>query len=66
MLERHTLENAFGKNIHESLDKAFENLFDAGERQGRVIATRKMKAKGYTVGDIAEITGLTAEEIEGL
>jgi len=25
-----------------------------------------MKAKGYPVGDIAEITGLTAEEIEGL
>ena len=27
---------------------------------------RRMKAKGYAVGDIAEITGLTAEEIEGL
>jgi len=25
-----------------------------------------MKAKGFIVEDIAEITGLTAEEIEGL
>ena len=29
-------------------------------------AARKMKAKGYSIEDIAEITGLTAEEIEGL
>ena len=27
---------------------------------------RRMKAKGYAVEDIAEITGLTAEEIKGL
>ena len=29
-------------------------------------SARRMKAKGYAVGDIAEITGLTVEEIEGL
>ncbi len=27
---------------------------------------RNMKAKGYAVGDIVEITGLTEEEIKGL
>ena len=27
---------------------------------------RKMKAKGFAIEDIAEITGLTAEEIESL
>ena len=27
---------------------------------------RKMKAKGFSTEDIAEITGLTAEEIEAL
>ena len=27
---------------------------------------RRMKAKDYAIEDIAEITGLTAEEIEGL
>ena len=26
----------------------------------------RMKTKGYVVNDIAEITGLTVEEIEGL
>ena len=31
-----------------------------------VDSARKMKAKGYTSEDIAEITGLTAEEIEEL
>ena len=31
-----------------------------------VESARRMKAKGYAVEDIAEITGLTAEEIEGL
>ena len=29
-------------------------------------SARRMKTKGYAVEDIAEITGLTAEEIEGL
>ena len=31
-----------------------------------VESARRMKAKGFAVVDIAEITGLTAEEIEGL
>ena len=31
-----------------------------------VRTARRMKAKNYAVDDIAEITGLTAEEIEGL
>ena len=66
MIERHTFGNAFGKNISEALDKAFKNIFNAGERQGRVIASRSMKAKGYTIGDIANITGLSADEIEAL
>ena len=66
MLERYTLENAFGKNIHEALDNAFKNLFEAGERQGSVIAARHMKADGMAADLIAKYTGLTAEEIEGL
>ena len=31
-----------------------------------VESARRMKAKGFAVTDIAEITGLTTEEIEGL
>ena len=40
--------------------------FDDTNKEDIVKAARRMKAKGYPVGDIAEITGLTAEEIEGL
>ena len=31
-----------------------------------VESARRMKAKGYAIEDIAEITGLSCEEIEGL
>ena len=40
--------------------------FDDDNNEDMVKAARRMKAKGYTVGDIAEITGLTAQEIETL
>ena len=43
-----------------------KKLFEAGEHQGEIITSRRMKAKGYAVEDIAEITGLTAEEIGAL
>ena len=37
-----------------------------GERKKAIESARKMKAKGYPVSDIAEITGLTVEDINGL
>ena len=40
--------------------------FDDANKEDIVKAARRMKAKGYPVGDISEITGLTAGEIEGL
>ena len=52
----------------------FSNVLSTAERKGRVEGERetnlrnakKMKQKGLTSEDIAEITGLTKEEIEGL
>ena len=42
----------------------------AGEEKGRADektdTARRMKAKGFATEDIAEITGLTTEEIERL
>ena len=38
--------------------------FDPDENLANI--ARRMKAKGYAVDDIAEITGLNADEIEGL
>ena len=66
-IERHTMQLAFGEDICTALDDAFEKLFDAGEHQGKIISARQLKAMNVmTTGQIAEATGLTAEEIEGL
>ena len=43
----------------------YERIDNAAYKQA-VDSARKMKAKGYATQDIAEITGLTAEEIEAL
>ena len=52
----------------EIKQKAEERVKEAEAKveQQKIDATRKMKAKGYAVEDIAEITGLTIEQIEAL
>jgi predicted transposase/invertase (TIGR01784 family) len=37
-----------------------------GRAEERIVNARKMKAKGFAIEDIADITGLTTEEIETL
>ena len=49
----------------QSLPDDFEDTAD-DVRKTNIDNARKMKARGYAIQDIAEITGLTAEEIEGL
>jgi uncharacterized protein with HEPN domain len=46
-------------------ENPYTEIDNASYKQA-VESARRMKAKGFTVADIAEITGLTAEEIEGL
>ncbi len=43
----------------------YTEIDNAGYKQA-VESAKRMKAKGYTIADIAEITGLKAEEIERL
>ena len=47
-----------------------DTAHDKGRKEGRTAGIEetasKMKSKGFSVEDIAEVTGLTAEEIEGL
>ena len=43
----------------------YTEIDNAGYKQA-VESAQRMKAKGYAISDIAEITGLTAEEIERL
>ena len=38
----------------------------SGIEKGRIEAARKMKAKGFSIEDIMDVTGLTAEEIASL
>ena len=66
-----TLDNARKREIEAAkreADKAIaEAKAEAEEAKEKMLnAARKMKAKGYSIEDIAEITSLTAEEIEGL
>jgi len=49
----------------QSLPNDFEDTAD-DVRKTNIENARKMKDKGYATQDITEITGLTAEEIEGL
>ncbi len=37
-----------------------------GREEANIENARKMKAKGFTIADIADITGLSAENIEKL
>ena len=43
-----------------------EIRYGLGIQKEKADTARRMKAKGYAAEDIAEITGLTVEEIEGL
>ena len=49
----------------QSVADDFEDTAD-DVRKTNIENARRMKAKGYAIEDIAEITGLTAEEIEAL
>ena len=48
------------------INREAEKAIAAKLKQKDLDTARKMKAKGYAVADIAEITGLNAEEIEEL
>ena len=56
-------------SVHAAKD-AWDTAIDEAKAEGRDEKNRenarKMKEKGYPTGDIAEITGLTPEEIESL
>ena len=51
-------DNGWKEGLEEGLEK--------GKALEKVESARKMKVKGYSYSDIADITGLTIEEIEML
>lgn len=46
--------------------KGIEQGKNEGEMNERLRNARRMKTKGYPISDIADITGLSAEEINSL
>ena len=59
------VERYLAETDWQSVADDFEDTAD-DVRKTNIENARKMKAKGYAVQDIADITGLTAEEIEAL
>lgn len=55
------------EGLKQGREEGLKQGREEGREEGRISANlenaRKMKAKGFSVGDIAEITGLTVEEI---
>jgi predicted transposase/invertase (TIGR01784 family) len=51
------------KRLLKGLDK---QVLRKGEREGKIEAARRMIEKGFDLETIAEITGLTREQVEKL
>ena len=61
-----TLETAVRKGEAKGRMEGFAEGEAKGRAEGLMETAAKMKAKGYAAADIAEITGLTIEEIDSL
>lgn len=69
-----TMKTAHKKGIAEGMEKGLEKGRAEGRTEGRaegeyskaLYSARKMKSKGFTVEDIADITGLTPEEVTAM
>jgi predicted transposase/invertase (TIGR01784 family) len=57
-----TMRNAARKGMERGLEKGLEK----GEAKSKIETAQKMKSKGFSVADIADITGLTKKEIDKL
>ena len=51
------------EGLHKGLEEGRKEGLEEGKKKGRLETARKMLAKGYTPGEIAEVTGLTVEDI---
>ena len=52
--------------LKEGIKIGWEKGEAKGERNEKLATARRMKAKGYSIDSIADITGLTPDEIENL
>jgi predicted transposase/invertase (TIGR01784 family) len=61
---RNATRKGMEKGLAEGLEKGMEKGVEKGESKNKIETARKMKSKGYSFTEIADITGLTEEEIE--
>ena len=68
--EQWAIEKGLEKGRKEGLEKGLKKGLEEGRKEGieieRLKNARGMKAKGYPLEDIAQITGLSVEEIQKL
>lgn len=62
---RRQVEQYLAETDWQAWESAPDEYEDTDEEK-MIRVARRMKAKGYSVQDISEITGFTAEEIEKL
>lgn len=60
------LEYELSLAIERDLLSALDAKFEEGKEEALKIIARKMKQSGMSLSEIAEITGLTLEEVENL
>ena len=63
---REAHEKGFKEGREEGMKEGREEGMKEGREEERLKNARKMRAKGFTIEDIAEITGLAKEKIEKL
>jgi len=61
---RNAARKGMAKGLAEGLEKGLEKGRAEGEANIKIETARKMKSKGFSLADIADITGLTKEEIK--
>jgi predicted transposase/invertase (TIGR01784 family) len=60
------LEQGMKKGMEKGMEQGRAEGMEQGRAEERLANARKMKAKGFPISDIAEITGLSTGEIEQL
>jgi len=64
--EQWAIEQGFKKGHEKGHEKGLQEGIQIGREEGLLDAARGMKAKGYPLEDIAQITGLSPKEIQAL
>ena len=64
--DRLGMEERFKKGLEKGIEEGIEKGIEKGIEQGRLESARKMKALGVATEIIAQITGLTPEELANI